>query len=541
MADTNVSSSASTVEAAEGNTSPSHSRNEDYSSDSDVDADLDGVDWSEQRGQDFTKQYNRQKRTITASADPNASKSSVPKQNPQGPKLNTRAYIDDQITTLSRHAAKLRLDDSQSGLRTADKGDKDRSDRATSEQVLDPRTRMILLQMINREIVSEIHGCISTGKEANVYYALKDDPARGSISFAIKVYKTAILSFKDRSKYVEGEYRFQHGAKVGSNRKMVKMWAEKEMRNLSRIYGAGIPCPKPEYLRLHVLAMGFLGDSSGWPAPRLHDVNLSTDQWSQLATLLLAYMRIMYQVCKLVHGDLSEYNVLYHENKPYIIDVSQSVEHDHPRSLELLRMDVKNVTSFFGRKGVDVFSEKRTFEFITDPNGPVEQAKVIKALEKLTQTPDPAENKDDQQQQVDEAVFRQAYMPQNLNEVYDFERDAQFVKNTEVEPLVYRNLLADPKKTAPGLQIADSATSAEDRTTEVQEGSGKSSSGDSADESTDEDRFAPQRPRGKRFEDKDEKKDHKKLVKEEKREKRKEKMPKAVKKKLVEGKSRRKR
>lgn len=514
------------------------------SSDSDLDSDLEDVDWSERRGQDFTKQYNRQRRTVAASADPNAAKSSIPKQNPQGPTLNTRAYIDDQISSLARHAAKLRLDDSQSGLHAASKGDRDKSDRATSEQVLDPRTRMILLKMINRDIVSEIHGCISTGKEANVYYAIKRDPETGSSSLAIKVYKTAILTFKDRSKYVEGEYRFQQGAKVGSNRKMVKMWAEKEMRNLSRLHQAGIPCPKPEYLRLHVLAMGFLGDGTGWPAPRLHDVNLSLEQWSELARLLLVYMRIMYQVCRLVHGDLSEYNVLYHEKKPYVIDVSQGVEHDHPRSLELLRMDIKNVTSFFGKKGVDVLPEKRTFEFITDSKGPVDQAGILKTLDQLLMYPDLRNESDAQQEQVDEAVFRQVYMPQTLNEVYDFERDAQLSKHDQTEPLVYQNLLADPAATASDKQ-RDQTTHLD---TQKNEDEGPDEAGspkleaqsDQSDGSSDSDWGVASRPRGKRFEDKDVKKDHKKQIKEEKREKRKEKIPKHLKRKLIEKSSRQK-
>jgi RIO kinase 1 len=65
---------------------------------------------------------------------------------------------------------------------------------------------MILFQFINSGRISEIHGCISTGKEANVYHATSADGER-----AIKVYKTSILVFKDRDRYVTGEHRFRHG------------------------------------------------------------------------------------------------------------------------------------------------------------------------------------------------------------------------------------------------------------------------------------------------------------------------------------------
>ncbi|KAL9690712.1 hypothetical protein QQ045_011118 [Rhodiola kirilowii] len=68
----------------------------------------------------------------------------------------------------------------------------EKADRAIVEQALDPRTFMVLFKMINRKFFSDMNGCISTGKEANVYHATRDDGAE----FAIKVYKTSILDFK---------------------------------------------------------------------------------------------------------------------------------------------------------------------------------------------------------------------------------------------------------------------------------------------------------------------------------------------------------
>jgi hypothetical protein len=95
--------------------------------------------------------------------------------------------------------------------------------------------------------ISEIHGCISTGKEANVYHAFRPDRSE----VAIKIYKTSILVFKDRDRYVSGEYRFRSGYSKSNPRKMVKVWAEKETRNLRRLHAAGLPCPNPLLLRLH--------------------------------------------------------------------------------------------------------------------------------------------------------------------------------------------------------------------------------------------------------------------------------------------------
>ncbi|KAF4984975.1 hypothetical protein FDECE_16928 [Fusarium decemcellulare] len=493
----------------------------------DEDEDLDNKEWSADGG-DLTKSYNRQRSAQDGAV--------LPRSNQQKPTANTFASIDDQVSALSKHAAKIRLD---SVKQDADK-DKDKADRATSEQVLDQRTRMILLQMINRGSVSEVHGAISTGKEANVYGAvLHDDRTGEATQRAIKVYKTAILSFKDRERYITGEHRFKGGFDKGNNRKMVKLWAEKEFRNLRRIYNAGIPCPEPINLKLHVLVMGFLGDRKGWAYPRLRDAVLEGDdvdqQWHKLYVQLLGIMRRIYQVCRLVHADLSEYNILYHKEKLYIIDVSQSVEPDHPRSLEFLRMDIKNVGDFFRRKGVDTLADRAIFNFITSPEGAVEEPEMAKAVDQLYETRASATSEDHAAQlEVDNEVFRNQYIPQTLEQVYDIEKDAQKVNQGEGNDLVYSNLLAD--------QVI--ARKAEGEDGDEEEGSTSDTDGEGAsiddDDSQDESRFDKGPPRGRRFEDKDEKKAHKQAVKEAKREKRKDKMPKHLKKKIVASTSRRK-
>lgn len=503
---------------------------------------------------DLTKAYNRQRKVNELAADPNVPKWTYPKTNTQKPSMNTRASVDDEMNSLTRHAGKIKLDDMQSGMAVRGERGGDKADRATSEQVLDPRTRMILLQMINRNVVSEIHGCLSTGKEANVYHSIsssgneEDSP---SVHRAIKVYKTSILVFKDRDKYVTGEFRFRQGYSKSNNRSMVKLWAEKEMRNLRRIYVAGIPCPEPVHLRLHVLVMGFVGNSKGRAAPRLKDVEFNVPEpetrWRAHYMELLGYMRVMYHTCRLVHADLSEYNILYHKDKLYIIDVSQSVEHDHPRSLEFLRMDIKNVNDFFRRKGVDVLPERTVFEFVVSGAGPTATADssdedpMLETIEKLF---DARDNQDDEQQttaeaEVDTAVFRQQYIPQTLEQVYDIERDAEKVRAGEGSDLIYRGLLAGGEKpTAKG--IGGEEEDGQSGSDESDGGVSMSGSEGTGEEDEGADPYAKKAPRGKRFEDKDSKRDHKQKVKEEKRDARSKKMPKNVKKRMVSASSRKK-
>ena len=238
---------------------------------------------------------------------------------------------------------------------------KDKSDRATIEQVLDPRTRIILFKLLNKGYLSEINGCISTGKEANVYHATGEP---GDV--AIKVYKTSILTFKDRDRYVTGEFRFRRGYCKHNPRKMVRLWAEKEMRNLTRIKQANIPCPTPYHLRSHVLIMEHIGDGEGNSAYKLKDVILSEETAAELYRECVLMMWSLYNKARLVHADLSEYNILYQQQHLVLIDVSQAVEHDHPNALLFLRKDCYNISKFFSRNNAMVMSVKDLFGLITD-------------------------------------------------------------------------------------------------------------------------------------------------------------------------------
>eukprot|EP01147_Barroeca_monosierra_P004177 gene4177-6523_t len=293
----------------------------------------------------------------------------------------------------------------------------DKADRATTELVLDPRTRKMLVTLISREIVNEIHGCISTGKEANVYYAT----TQGDQDYAIKIYKTSILVFKDRDQYVSGEFRFRHGYCKHNPRKMVKTWAEKEYRNLFRLNSGGVPCPKPIVLKSHIIVMEFLG-KDGWPSPRLKDAEITQDKAHDLYYECALLMRKMYCTCRLVHGDLSEYNILYHNCGLVIIDVSQSVEHDHPNSKEFLRRDIKNINEYFSNKlKVETLSNKDLFELITDPLITDENidscidAMKIRAAERRAQV---AANPERAAEfEVNDRVFQQVFIPSSLEEM----------------------------------------------------------------------------------------------------------------------------
>ncbi|KAL0432245.1 UNVERIFIED_CONTAM: Serine/threonine-protein kinase rio1 [Sesamum latifolium] len=294
----------------------------------------------------------------------------------------------------------------------------EKADRATVEQAIDPRTRMVLFKMLNRGVFNDINGCISTGKEANVYHATKSDGQE----LAIKVYKTSVLVFKDRDRYVQGDYRFRYGYCKHNPRKMVKTWAEKEMRNLMRLRAAGIRCPAPLLLRLHVLVMEFIG-KAGWAAPRLKDADLSLDKLREGYVEMIMAMRTLYQKCKLVHGDLSEYNILYFEGHLYIIDVSQAVDLDHPHALDFLREDCLHVSDFFKKRGVAVMTIRELFDFIVDPT--IDDDSVDSYLEEAQKKFLARGDVISAEEEIADSVFVQSFIPKTLDHVKHAEEDVQ--------------------------------------------------------------------------------------------------------------------
>ncbi|KAI9253621.1 RIO1 family-domain-containing protein [Sporodiniella umbellata] len=509
--------------------------------------------WDNATG-DFTKQYNKLRQQIapkTSIATNNATTAAIPaantkKQVQEQTIKEKKQLLDSQMESLGHFASRIHMDEYNpskltasvnSDIRQSSKkanGDKtthkDKADRATVEQVLDPRTRIILFKMLNRGIFYEINGCISTGKEANVYHAMTEDGQHR----AIKVYKTSILTFKDRDRYVTGEFRFRHGYSKSNPRKMVKVWAEKEMRNLRRIQQAGIPSPNAIVLRMHVLVMDFLGDKNGWAYPRLKDAQIETSKYPALYYQLIKNVRTMYQVCKLVHADLSEYNILYHSRTLYIIDVSQSVEHDHPHASEFLRKDLSNVTDYFAKKGVSVMSLMELFKFVTDSTFNNEESVVDEKLEEIQEK---MKTQPEQNNKEEEEIFMRSYIPTTLDEVIDIERDTLIVEKGDAQKLVYADLLgAGVTSSMQKLDVNDESDKDDDSNSGLEDSDGD----DSEDEDSDEDEDKPKKPRGKKNEDKDDKKERKKKAKEDARERRKHKLPKAEKKRKIKTSSKKK-
>ncbi|XP_074550053.1 serine/threonine-protein kinase RIO3 [Halichoeres trimaculatus] len=249
----------------------------------------------------------------------------------------------------------------------------EKKEHSTAEQAVDPRTRLLMYKLVNAGVLENINGCISTGKESVVFHAnggsLEEQPVPEEV--VLKVFKTTLNEFKNRDRYIKDDYRFKDRFSKLNPRKIIRLWAEKEMHNLARMKKAGIPCPEVVLLRKHILVLTFIGKDHV-PAPKLKDVKLNSEDMKNAFYQVLHLMQLLYQECNLVHADFSEYNMLWHEGKVWLIDVSQSVEPTHPHGLEFLFRDCKNVSTFFQKRGVsEAMSVYELFNAVSGLNIPI--------------------------------------------------------------------------------------------------------------------------------------------------------------------------
>lgn len=191
---------------------------------------------------------------------------------------------------------------------------------------------------------------IKSGKEAEVFLVGTPD---GKF-FALKVYKDPEQrTFRRTDIYTTGRFvknrseaRAMTGGNIAGKRIAHDKWIKREYYMLQKLSSLGCLIPKVYATRKDTILMDYIG-SENLPAPRLSDVILSTNQAQKAFELILENIRLFFRG-GIVHGDLSEYNILYWNEQPYIIDFPQSIDvRTHPQVRELLERDVRNVCKYF--------------------------------------------------------------------------------------------------------------------------------------------------------------------------------------------------
>ena len=220
-----------------------------------------------------------------------------------------------------------------------------------------------------RGLITDVLGAIDDGKEATVYLCAAD-PSTGVEWLAAKVYRAdKFRAFRDPGRYSVGrihmgsraERAIANGTNLG-RRLSHHEWVAWEWDVLCRLCDAGADVPEPLACSADAILMEYVGDASGG-APQLRQARLEPEQAEPTLRRLLDNVELLLDH-HLVHGDLSPYNILWWEGRPWIIDVPQSLDARlHPDAQRLFERDVANVERYFRRYGVsDAGFASRTWQ-----------------------------------------------------------------------------------------------------------------------------------------------------------------------------------
>ncbi|MEH6590510.1 MAG: PA4780 family RIO1-like protein kinase [Halioglobus sp.] len=213
------------------------------------------------------------------------------------------------------------------------------------------KTPKRLQPLIDDGLVDEVLYPLMSGKEADVFVV-----RCGSENRCAKIYKAALKrSFKKAAQYTEGRKvrnsrrarAMSKGSKFGRGQQE-ETWQNAEVDALYKLARAGVRVPQAYGCFDGVLLMELITDEDGSVAPRLNDVSMPADQAREDHALMMRY--VMRMLCAgLIHGDLSEFNVLVDEEGPVIIDLPQAVEAaSNNNAQSMLERDVKNITDYYG-------------------------------------------------------------------------------------------------------------------------------------------------------------------------------------------------
>jgi RIO kinase 1 len=219
------------------------------------------------------------------------------------------------------------------------------------------KTPKRIAPLVDEGLVDEVMRQLMSGKEAEVYVVRCGPDIR-----CAKVYKEASKrSFRQNVQYTEGRKvknsrrarAMEKGSRYG-RQEQEHAWQNAEVDALHRLAAAGVRVPKPYNFLEGVLLMELVTDESGNAAPRLNDLTLSEVQAREYhRTLMTEVVRML--CAGVIHGDLSEYNVLVGSDGPVIIDLPQAVDAAGNNSAQfMLERDVENLTAYFGRFAPDL-------------------------------------------------------------------------------------------------------------------------------------------------------------------------------------------
>ena len=211
----------------------------------------------------------------------------------------------------------------------------------TLQGVFDETTNRNLFELISRDHFEELLSPLYVGKESNVFLARK-----GNGYVIVKIYRQQNADFLRMYDYIKQDPRYEFLKK--HRRDIIFAWTQREYKNLIRAKEAGVRVPQPYVVLANILVEEFIGDDDN-PAFKIKD-QIPKDP-KKFFNEIITEVKRLYKT-GLVHGDLSVFNILNYQEKPYLIDFSQATLTKNHSSKELLLRDLKNIVKSFAKWGV---------------------------------------------------------------------------------------------------------------------------------------------------------------------------------------------
>jgi RIO kinase 1 len=216
-----------------------------------------------------------------------------------------------------------------------------REEYKTLKNVFDLFTEKNLFKLISQGYIDGLHSPLSIGKEANIFTAKKGDEIR-----IVKIYRLQTCDFNKMYDYLRVDPRY---SSIKSRRRdVIFAWAHREYRNLLKAREVEVRVPTPYAVLQNILVMEFIGDEDG-AARKLKDKKPADVE--KFFKEVVEQMRKMYKA-GLVHADLSGFNILNFDEKPVLIDMSQTTPLDNPNVKEYLKRDIHNICTLFKKWGI---------------------------------------------------------------------------------------------------------------------------------------------------------------------------------------------
>jgi len=215
-----------------------------------------------------------------------------------------------------------------------------------------------LLPLVHAHLIDDVVGQLQSGKEAEVYIVRSGDKY-----MCAKIYKDEQgRSFKQKTQYTEGrkvrnsrQARAMEGKSKYGRKEREADWQNTEVEALSLLGASGVGVPQTFGYYEGVLLLEMIVDAEGNPAPRLNDVALTPEEARQFHLVLMREAVLM--LCAgIVHGDLSEFNVLVSHRGLVIIDLPQAVQATANNAFEIFERDLKQLSAYFGRYDASIMA-----------------------------------------------------------------------------------------------------------------------------------------------------------------------------------------